>query len=232
MLFFFGLGTTSIGSYPLAGVACGYCGTLNSLLLTIYSRYLHFFWVPVIPTGKSCVSECTHCKQVLKENQLPAAYRQQAAALMQQAKLPVSNYLVLAIAGVAFVALMVVGAFSSSPKPATSTAATSTAPRTSEEPIEVDEPATEANKPLLAAPQVNDMYVVRYADGKFNTMRVLRVVPDSLYFQSSSYQPGVPANVATRQDSVMKHLDPTVIGMSRDILRRMSEYGNLTVVRP
>lgn len=232
MLFFFGLGTTIIGSYPLAGVACGYCGTLNSLLLTIYSRYLHFFWVPVIPIGKACVSECTHCKQVLKENQMPTAYRQAAATLKQQAKLPVSNYLVLAIAGVAFVALMVVGAFSNPSKPTTSAAKTNALQSISSEPTSQDEPATAANVPLLAAPRVNDMYVVRYADGMFNTMRVLRVSPDSLYMQSSSYQPGKPANVATRQDSVMKHLDPTVVGMSRDILRRMSEYGNLTVVRP
>ncbi|GAB3635629.1 hypothetical protein GCM10027422_12190 [Hymenobacter arcticus] len=230
MLFLFGRGTTVIGSYPLAGIKCGYCGTLNSLLLTIYSRYLHFFWIPVIPLGKDSVSECTHCQQVLKESQMPAAYRQEAATLKQQAKLPVSNYLVLAIAGVAFVALMIVGAFSSPSKPATGAAATSAVPVAGEKPA--NEPATEANKPLLAAPQVNDMYVVRYDDGMFNTMRVLRITPDSLYMQSSSYQPGVPANVATQQDSVMKHLDPTVMGMSRDILRRMSEYGNLTVVRP
>jgi hypothetical protein len=169
---------------------------------------------------------------VLKENQMPVAYRQQAATLKQQAKLPVSNYLVLAIAGVAFVALMVVGAFSSPSKPAANAAATSALQSTSHEPADQHEPATAANAPLLAAPLVNDMYVVRYADGMFNTMRVLRITPDSLYMQSSSYQPGVPANVATRQDSVMKHLDPAVMGMSRDILRRMSEYGNLTVVRP
>lgn len=227
MLFFFGLGTTIIGSYPLAGVACGYCGTLNSLLLNIYSRYLHFFWVPVIPIGKACVSECTHCQQVLKENQMPAVYRQQAAVLKQQAKLPVSNYLVLAIAGVVFVALMVVGAFSSPSKQRPAAATTST----SEQPAG-RKPATADNAPLLAAPRVNDMYVVRYDDGMFNTMRVLRVTPDSLYMQSSSYQPGEPDNVAARQDSVMKHLDPTVVGMSRDTLRRMREYGNLTVVRP
>lgn len=99
MLFFFGLGTSIIGSYPLAGVSCGYCGTLNSLLLTIYSRYLHVFWIPVIPLGKSSVSQCEHCQQVLKEAQMPAAYRQEAATLKQQAKLPVSNYLVLALLG-------------------------------------------------------------------------------------------------------------------------------------
>ncbi len=225
MFFLFGIGTTIIGTYPLAGIACGYCGTLNSLRLSIYSRYLHFFWIPVIPIGKASVSQCAHCQQVLKENQMPAAYRQQAAALTQQAKLPVSNYLVLTLIAIAFGVLMVVGAFSSSSKPATSAAATQTGQRS-------EEPTAQANAPLLAAPRVNDMYVVRYADGKFNTMRVLRVVPDSLYFQSSSYQPGVPANVATQQDSVLKHLDPAVVSMPRATLQKMSEYGNLTVVRP
>ena len=100
MLFFFGLGTTIIGSYPLAGVPCGYCGTLGSLLLTIYSRYIHVFWVPVIPIGKASVSKCAHCQQVLEQRQMPASYRQEAQQLMQQARLPLTNYLVLALLGV------------------------------------------------------------------------------------------------------------------------------------
>ncbi|MGI4760314.1 MAG: hypothetical protein ACRYF0_06385 [Janthinobacterium lividum] len=100
MLFFFGLGTSIIGSYPLRGVACGYCGTLGAVLLTIYSRYLHVFWLPVIPLGKASVSKCAHCQQVLEERQMPPAYRQAADALKRQAKLPFTNYAVLALLGV------------------------------------------------------------------------------------------------------------------------------------
>lgn len=111
MLFFFGLGTTIIGSYPLAGISCGYCGTLNSLLLTIYSRYVHFFWIPVIPIGKASVSQCAHCQQVLKEAQMPPSYRQQANTLQQGARLPVTNYLVLALLGGVVVISLVANAF-------------------------------------------------------------------------------------------------------------------------
>ena len=98
MLFLFGRGTTVIETYPLNDIPCTLCGTLGSLLLTVYSRYLHFFWIPVIPLGKASVSKCTHCQQLLPESQMPAAYRTAAQELKQRAHLPVTNYLVLALA--------------------------------------------------------------------------------------------------------------------------------------
>ncbi|MGI4823664.1 MAG: hypothetical protein ACRYFV_20840 [Janthinobacterium lividum] len=99
MLFFFGTGTSIISSHPLIGIPCINCGT-TSVGVAIYSRYLHLFWIPVIPLGKRSVSQCAHCKQSLTEGQMPPAYLQQVREFKQQAKLPVSNYIVLALLGV------------------------------------------------------------------------------------------------------------------------------------
>jgi len=99
MLFFFGIGTSVISSHPLAGVPCGNCGN-TSVGVAIYSRYLYVFWIPVIPLGKCSVSQCAHCKQALNESEMPPAYLQKVSLFKQQAKLPVSNYIVLALLGV------------------------------------------------------------------------------------------------------------------------------------
>jgi len=99
MLFFFGLGTSVISSHPLTGVPCVNCGQ-TSVGVTIYSRYLHLFWIPVIPLGKRSMSQCANCKQALTESEMPPAYLQQVSAFKQQAKLPITNYIVLALLGV------------------------------------------------------------------------------------------------------------------------------------
>jgi hypothetical protein len=99
MLFFFGTGTSVISSHPLTGVPCVNCGN-TSVGVAIYSRYLHLFWIPIIPLGKRSVSQCAHCKQSLNEAEMPPAYLQQVSVFKQQAKLPVTNYLVLALLGV------------------------------------------------------------------------------------------------------------------------------------
>ncbi len=99
MLFFFGLGTSVISSHPLTGVPCVNCGQ-TSVGVAIYSRYLHLFWIPVIPLGKRSMSQCANCKQALTESEMPPAYLQQVSAFKQQAKLPITNYIVLALLGV------------------------------------------------------------------------------------------------------------------------------------
>jgi len=99
MLFFFGLGTSVISSHPLTGVPCVNCGQ-TSVGVAIYSRYLHLFWIPVIPLGKRSMSQCANCKQALTESEMPPAYLQQVSAFKQQAKLPITNYIVLVLLGV------------------------------------------------------------------------------------------------------------------------------------
>lgn len=110
MLFFFGLGTSVISSHPLTGVPCVNCGQ-TSVGVAIYSRYLHVFWIPVIPLGKRSVSQCANCKQSLSESEMPAAYRQEVSVFKQQARLPLSNYFVLGLFGAVVVFSLVASLF-------------------------------------------------------------------------------------------------------------------------
>lgn len=99
MLFFFGTGTSVTSSHPLTGIPCVHCGA-TSAGAAIYSRYLHLFWIPVIPLGKRSVSQCANCKNTLSEAEMPPAYRQPVSVFKEQARLPVTNYLVLCLLGV------------------------------------------------------------------------------------------------------------------------------------
>ncbi|RYE96648.1 MAG: zinc-ribbon domain-containing protein, partial [Oxalobacteraceae bacterium] len=56
---------SSAGQFPLPGVRCVNCGTPDSLVAVVSTRYFQFFWIPVFPFTKRCVTVCTHCKQAL-----------------------------------------------------------------------------------------------------------------------------------------------------------------------
>ncbi|WP_223652960.1 zinc-ribbon domain-containing protein [Hymenobacter psoromatis] len=239
MLFFFGIGTTTISTQRLEGLACHYCGTLGALLLTIYSRYLHLFWIPVIPLGKQSLTQCTHCQQQLREGQMPPAYRQAADQQKQRARLPISNYLVLAIMGGLLAVVAVIGAFSDPViKAPTAQSGAVVGASSQEEKEEESAPAaseekddTSQNAARLAAPQPDDQYVVRYANGTRLGLRVVRVTLDSLYLKGSSYQLASAAEALARPDSLRKHELPETNPMLRTDLQKMSEAGILTIVR-
>ena len=232
MLFFFGTGTSIINSFELTGVSCVNCGTRNSVLLTVYSRYLHLFWIPVLPLGKSSVSKCRHCQQVFEAKQMPPTYREPAQEAQQQARIPVTNYLVLAVVGVLFVSAMVVGSLRGkqpTAKQLTNVAGAATTASAMEEALVAADPA--ANEPLLAAPQVADIYAMRNQDQHYSLMRVARIAPDTLYLQTSAYRPTSLQDVKAHQDSMMSKLNSFLVPMPRTNVEALNKTKLLTVVR-
>ena len=99
MLFFFGIRSTTVTTAPLPDLACTYCHTPDSLLCVVVSRYLHVFWIPIFPIGKSSATVCQHCKQVLATGQMPASYRAPVQALQQQARTPLIHFALLLLFG-------------------------------------------------------------------------------------------------------------------------------------
>lgn len=63
MLFFFGTRASKIKEQKLKRTTCPYCQTHDSFIVSTYSKYFHFFWIPIIPLFKTHVAECTHCKK-------------------------------------------------------------------------------------------------------------------------------------------------------------------------
>ncbi len=63
MIFFFGTRASKIKEHQLRNTTCSHCSTANSFTVTTYSRYFHFFWIPIVPLFKSSVAVCGHCKK-------------------------------------------------------------------------------------------------------------------------------------------------------------------------
>lgn len=83
----FGTQTTKIAGEDVA-ITCAHCGTFNKIQLYIYQRYIHIFWIPIFPDNKIGLSQCSHCKQLLKYNEMPASYKTEIDTLNKNSKTP------------------------------------------------------------------------------------------------------------------------------------------------
>ena len=174
MFFLFGTRNAVVATAPLPGLACANCHTPDSLTCTVFSRYMHLFWIPAFPIGKSSMTVCQHCKQALTVGEMPASYRAPVQAVQQQAKTPLTHFALLLLFGAVVVFGLVMSMFGKSRRP--------NAPA---------ETATEAPASAPVAPaSTNDALVgTRYKinltpDGSQYTLaKVTKTTPDSVYFR-------------------------------------------------
>ncbi|GAB3670886.1 hypothetical protein GCM10027594_34800 [Hymenobacter agri] len=127
MLFFFGIRNTAIATEHLSGLACAYCHTPEALMCTVFSRYVHLFWVPAFPIGKFSATACQHCKQVLTAREMPASYRAPVQAVQQQAKTPLTHFALLLLFGAVVLLCLVISVFDKAKPEAVSAATTAPA---------------------------------------------------------------------------------------------------------
>ncbi|XZF14356.1 hypothetical protein ACTHGU_21450 [Chitinophagaceae bacterium MMS25-I14] len=103
MIFIYGRKSTQLISEQIPG-SCPNCGTPHSTHVFVFQRYLHLFWIPVTPIGKTGVSVCSHCKQTRKLNEMSPDQKTAYNALQQKAKTPVWTFSLLIVIGLSIVA--------------------------------------------------------------------------------------------------------------------------------
>jgi len=69
MIFFFGTRASKIKERKIRKTICSYCNTEDSFIISTYSKYFHFFWIPIIPFSKIHIAECLHCKKSYAQNE-------------------------------------------------------------------------------------------------------------------------------------------------------------------
>lgn len=147
------------------GIVCESCGKEEHATFGVL-RYFHVFWIPVFPTMKQLVLECTHCKKVLRGKEVPERVRRDIGE-----KIFTRGRVLPLFSGLAIVALL----------------ATSVAWAGAEQ--------SKRESAFLAAPAVGDLYVVklaRFAPGAdpkypYGVLRVTNVAGTTLELQIGRY---------------------------------------------
>jgi len=138
---------------------CPNCSTPNSITIYVFQKYAHVFWIPFFPMNKIGASQCDHCKQVLKQKEMPAALKSDYERLAKQAKTPVWMF-----AGLALVALLIITGIIS------------------------DKNKDAKNARLILTPQAGDIFKIKAGDNQYTLYKVEEVAGDSVILHQSNYQ--------------------------------------------
>ena len=177
---------------------CPNCGTANSVDLYVFQKYAHLFWIPVIPTGKTGASKCTHCKQVLKVKEMTPSMHLQYDNLKAQTKTPIWTF-----AGVAVIAvLIIIGVVNDQRKDA-------------------------RNAVLVVAPKSGDVFKVKTKERQYTLYKVAQMEGDSALIRINHYETSKKAGLDEIKAKGDSAYSEEVYSFSKGELKAMLDNGEI-----
>jgi hypothetical protein len=177
---------------------CNSCGTQNSVQLNIFQKYAHIFWIPFFPIGKTAVSQCHHCKQVLKLNEFPSSTKLAYDNVKNQKKAPFWMF-----SGLALVAVFIV--FSSYQSKL----------------------SAERNAALILAPVKGDIFEIKTEDNQYTLYKVANVQGDSVFIRFNQYETNKITGLTDLKRKGDAAYSPETFALTKSALKQMLEKGEI-----
>lgn len=76
---------------------CPNCGSMHSIEMNVFQKYVHLFYIPYLPAGKTGISQCSQCNQVLTDKEMPAYLQTAYGQLKAKTKIPIWMFSGLAL---------------------------------------------------------------------------------------------------------------------------------------
>ena len=138
---------------------CSNCGTQNSVRMTVFQKYAHVFWIPFFPIGKTGLTQCSHCKQVLEKKEFPGYLRSSYEILKQKGKTPVWTF-----SGIILLfAFFILGGI-------------------------VSKQREEKNLLLIASPQAEDIFEIKIEYKQYTLYKVEKIDGDTVFVLLNDYE--------------------------------------------
>jgi hypothetical protein len=177
---------------------CTSCGSQHSIDMHVFQKYAHVFWIPIFPAGKTGVSQCDHCKQVLKLKEMPPSLKSSYESVKAQTKTPVWMFAGLAI----FAALVVFGIITNQQKNA-------------------------LNAKLILAPQKGDVFEVKDEAKKYTLYKVDEVDGDTVFVRVSNFETNKLSGLRDIKKKGDSEYSEDVLALTKTELRQMLNKGDI-----
>lgn len=177
---------------------CPSCGTLNAIDMYVFQKYAHVFWIPFFPMSKTGVSQCNHCKQTLKVNEMPDHIRNAYENLKSQTKAPVWMFSGLAVVA----ALITIGVIS-------------------------DKNKDERNARFILTPQSGDVFEIKTKDNQYTLFKVDQVQGDSVLIRPSEYETNRSSGLSELKRKGDNAYSEIMLAFSKDELKKMLDKGEI-----
>lgn len=180
---------------------CPNCGALNSIDMHLFQKYAHVFWIPFFPIGKTGVSQCDKCKQILKSDQMPPLLRSSYEDLKAQKKTPFWMF-----SGLALVAILITMG------------------------IILDHNKDEKNASLILQPQKGDIFEIQTKDNQYTLYKVALVEKDSVFISPNNYETNKASGLTSLLLKGDAAFSEEVYGFSKAELKAMLGTGEIVDV--
>ena len=154
----YGSKATNVATENING-NCPNCGTPNSIQMAVFQMYAHVFWIPCFPMGKTGLTQCAHCKQVLQNKEFTGSIYNSYVTLKTNSKVPIWTFTGLALLSV----LIIWGVIN-------------------------DKVNEEKNAKLILTPQKGDIYSVKNDHREYTLYQVDDVAGDTVFIKISQYE--------------------------------------------
>lgn len=143
---------------PVTG-SCPACATPDRLRTSIFGRYAHVYWVPLLPIGKTGASECGHCHFVILPKEMEASLKESFRELKQRSRAPWWHFagLLLVLVGLGW------GLVANSND-------------------------ARANRSFITMPHKGDVYHVRTNNGHYSLWKVQDVTGNAVKLLANNYE--------------------------------------------
>lgn len=105
----FGTKASNIGSFDVPKSKCEYCELESTQRISVFGKYAHIFWIPIFPTSKKAIAECTHCKRTIEQKDFSDKLIQLYQENKSKAKRPFWHWLGLGIIGSLIALITIIG---------------------------------------------------------------------------------------------------------------------------
>ena len=153
-MIFYGTKATEIGKGKIKNVSCPQCHVNAEMRYTIFSKYVHLYWIPFVPVQRIKILECTSCKSTFNLKDLSENIKGKFKKEQEQnpIKIPILHFTGLFL--IAAIALFF---------------------------YYQNQEDQKNEKIYIKSPKIGDVYRVKGTTGFFSTYKVKSVFKDSLY---------------------------------------------------
>lgn len=177
---------------------CPNCGSLGTSEMYVFQKYAHVFWIPFFPIRKIGVSQCNHCKQVLKENEMSGELKETYNRIKSGTKTPIWTFIGLALLTVLIVSIVI---------------------------SERDKSARIAT--LVKQPTAGDVYELKTKDNQYTLIRIEGMIGDTVLFRQNQYETNKLSGLDDIRKKGMEAYSTDTFIMTRKELTELYDKGNI-----
>lgn len=97
---FYGWRASTLKQIQVTKAKCDLCGEHCTHRVSVFGRYIHIMWIPIIPIGRKIVGECQNCLKTVKRKEFSMDLDNQLRRVESSIKRPIWHWIGPAILGV------------------------------------------------------------------------------------------------------------------------------------